>query len=245
MKLHIVNTGSIGNSYVLTDSNGKMLLIDAGVNFKDIQQAIAFKYNDVVGALLTHEHGDHSKSIKKVIENGINVFTQQKTAESLEIDKSSFVKAIEPLQSFKLSSFIITPFTVHHDVPCLGFLIDHSESGQIVFATDLSKLNALFPDARHFIIEANYCAYKLADREMNRIGNTYVNERVKRSHLSIQQAVRVIEMNHKADIRNVVLIHLSDANSDEGAFHDAICHNFGIPCHVAKKGMTVDLSLIW
>ena len=68
MKLHIINTGSIGNSYVLTDSNGKMLIIDAGVNFKEIQQAIEFKYNDVIGALLTHEHGDHNKAIKKVVE---------------------------------------------------------------------------------------------------------------------------------------------------------------------------------
>lgn len=245
MKLHIINTGSIGNSYVLTDSNGKMLLIDAGVNFKEIQQAIAFKYNDVIGALLTHEHGDHNKSIKKVVEKCINVYTGEQTAINSGIYTSSFCHVVEPLQTFKVGAFAVTPFSVQHDVPCFGFLIDHNESGQIVFATDLSKLNALFPDARHFIIEANYCAYKLADRELNGIGNTYVNERVKRSHLSIQQAVKLIELNKDADLRNIVLIHLSDANSDEGSFHDQITHAFGIPCHIAKKGLTVDLSLHW
>lgn len=244
MKLHIINTGSVGNSYVLESKSGEMLLIDAGVNFKEIQQTIKFNYTRVVGCLLTHEHGDHAKSIAKVLEKGINTYALNATANSSKIQNNPFfIPAIPGSLQYIKHDWSFISFDVPHDVPCIGFQIHHPECGNVIFATDCSKLNYRFPEANHYLIEANYCAYKLADRRMNGIGNHYVNERVERSHLSIQQAVYFLDCNDLTNVQNIVLIHLSDANSDEGSFRDQIIAATGKPCYIAKKNTTIDLTL--
>ena len=58
MVVHSINSGSVGNSYAL-EINGKYLLLDCGVPYKQIAQALDFKMTSIVGCLLTHEHGDH------------------------------------------------------------------------------------------------------------------------------------------------------------------------------------------
>lgn len=57
MFVRCIGTGSSGNSYALYDNNGKILLLDLGVREKDIKKAIDYRISDVVGAVVTHEHG--------------------------------------------------------------------------------------------------------------------------------------------------------------------------------------------
>lgn len=243
MKLHIINTGSVGNCYVLESKSGEMLLIDAGVTFKKIQEAVKFKWNSVVGCLLSHEHGDHAKSIANVIDKAVNVYALRSTAENMKIDKSAYFHPVIPESHQHIKhGWQFSSFLLHHDVPCVGYLITHPECGSIVFATDTSKINYLFPDANHYMIEANYCAYKLADMQMNGIGNVYVAERVQNTHLSIQQAIRLLEINDLSNVQTVILIHLSDRNSDQGAFMDQVIAHTGKPCYIASENMTIDLD---
>ena len=55
MKLKVISTGSIGNSYLL-ESNTDTLIIECGVLFKDIKKALNFDLKSVAGCLITHEH---------------------------------------------------------------------------------------------------------------------------------------------------------------------------------------------
>lgn len=57
MFVRCIGTGSSGNSYALYDNSGKILLLDLGVSAKDIKKAIDYRISDVVGAVVTHEHG--------------------------------------------------------------------------------------------------------------------------------------------------------------------------------------------
>lgn len=57
MFVKCIGTGSSGNSYALYDNSGKILLLDLGVREKDIKKAIDYRILDVVGAVVTHEHG--------------------------------------------------------------------------------------------------------------------------------------------------------------------------------------------
>lgn len=57
MFVRCIGTGSSGNSYALYDNSGKILLLDLGVKEKDIKKAIDYRISDVVGAVVTHEHG--------------------------------------------------------------------------------------------------------------------------------------------------------------------------------------------
>lgn len=62
MLMKIISTGSqAGNCYALRSNDGEILLLDFGCDRKKILKEIDYRISKVVGALLTHEHGDHSK----------------------------------------------------------------------------------------------------------------------------------------------------------------------------------------
>lgn len=236
MKLHVIESGSKGNCYVLTPKSGKCLIIDCGVSFDKIQKEINFDYNNVAAVLLTHEHKDHSKSVYKLLEKGITVFSTDETARNLSILNHPYHKLLSQFQRHS-DEFTHLPFELKHDVPCVGFVIYHSECGQIVFATDTSKLNYIFPHTKHFIIEANYCEAIIEDN-----ANKYVSNRVKETHLSIQKAVKFIKKQDLSTIENIILIHLSNRNSDELIFKNVMIEEIGIPTHIASDGLILDLS---
>jgi phosphoribosyl 1,2-cyclic phosphodiesterase len=60
LKLTVLGSSSKGNCYLLEYKN-KVLILDAGVKFKEVQKALNFKLDKVVGVLVTHEHMDHLK----------------------------------------------------------------------------------------------------------------------------------------------------------------------------------------
>lgn len=64
MKIVTLATGSSGNSYVL-EENGKLVLLELGISLPEIKRGIKYRVADVDGAMCTHIHNDHSKSLKK------------------------------------------------------------------------------------------------------------------------------------------------------------------------------------
>ena len=57
MFLRVISTGSKpGNCYALVSDSGQILLLDFGCEEK-ILMGIDYRISDVVGAVLTHEHG--------------------------------------------------------------------------------------------------------------------------------------------------------------------------------------------
>ncbi len=57
MFVRCISTGSSGNSYALYDNGGKILLLDLGLARKQILRGIDFNVSDVVGCVVSHEHG--------------------------------------------------------------------------------------------------------------------------------------------------------------------------------------------
>lgn len=55
MKLTIVGSGSSGNSYVL-ENESEILLIEAGMPLKKVQEYINFNIKKIKGLLVSHEH---------------------------------------------------------------------------------------------------------------------------------------------------------------------------------------------
>ena len=49
MILTCLASGSSGNCYVLKDSKGKMLLLDAGIPIRKIKKGCGWKVSDIVG----------------------------------------------------------------------------------------------------------------------------------------------------------------------------------------------------
>lgn len=226
MKLHTLSTGSTGNCYVLTASTGERLLLEVGVNIKEIKKAVDFDLKSIEGCLVSHAHVDHSKSLKEVEKLGLEIIDWNTTGFA-DFDK------------YKWCSF-----DLFHDVPCNGYLINHSESGTILFATDTFMIKQRFNFPIHqFIIEANYCEDILNEKELMGIGNTYVSDRVRRSHLSIQNCIKFLKEQDLSECQNIVLIHLSDSNSDEKRFVQMVQKEFPfVTVTAARKNQIINLN---
>jgi phosphoribosyl 1,2-cyclic phosphodiesterase len=55
MNLQILGSGSSGNSYLLK-SEKDILVIDAGVSFQKVKEAVNFQISNIVGVLVSHAH---------------------------------------------------------------------------------------------------------------------------------------------------------------------------------------------
>jgi phosphoribosyl 1,2-cyclic phosphodiesterase len=232
MKLHVIGTGSKGNCYILETENNERLIIELGVRFQEIKKAIDFDLKSVAGCLVSHVHKDHSMSVKDAIEAGLNVYSIINEANC----------KIENKQTYQIGSFKVMPLEAKHDVPCSMFLISHPESGVILFATDTIYLKYKFENLSHIIIEANYCENILDEYELYGRSNEYVSNRVRRSHMSVQQCEKTIMQNDLSNVQNIVLIHLSDSNSHEVKFKKQIEETTKKNVTVASNGISIDLN---
>ena len=137
MKLTVLGSNSAGNCYLLESSQGEILMIEAGISFKKVKQAIGFQTNKIVGCLLTHEHGDHAKELPAVLAHGIPVYSRQETFNALGVIDNPFQRNVLLYHGYKVGGFTIKPFDVKHDaVAPIVFLISHAECGTILFITD-------------------------------------------------------------------------------------------------------------
>jgi len=215
MQLKVISSGSKGNAYLLENSE-EILIIECGVNIKKIKEALNFDYSKVVGCIVSHEHGDHAKAINQLMSLGINVFATEGTHAALGSTMNNRACVMQYEKVFELGSFKIKPFDVMHDAaePC-GFLIHHLECGNVLFITDLIYCAYTFPNLNNIIIEANYddaiAKQKLGDME-------FLRNRIIKSHMSIDTCLKTLKANDISQVNNIVLIHLSDGNSDAIAF---------------------------
>lgn len=218
MILKILGTGSSGNSYLLKPDNGKSLIIDCGVNFKKVKESVDFNIDSICGAIQTHSHGDHSKFTKNFINAGINVYMSSQNQKENGV-KSHRIINIEANKQLHIGDFKIMPFEVNHDVYCFGFLIHHIECGNTLYLTDTSYSNYIFKGLNNLIIECNYSEEILETKLHNK---EFLRDRIIGSHLSLETLLEMLSKNDLSKVNNIVLIHLSDSNSNAIEFKNTI-----------------------
>jgi phosphoribosyl 1,2-cyclic phosphodiesterase len=243
MILHVINSNSKGNSYILTSDNGEVLLIECGVRFEKIKRALNFQLNRVAGCILTHEHADHSKAIHEVLSAGINVWASKGTHEECNTSAHHRARVTADGHVFQVGSFKVMAFDVQHDVKePLGFLIHHSESGNVLFLTDTYYVKNTFKNLHNIIIEANYCQGIVDDRVARGTNPKYLRDRVLESHMSIDTCKKTLAANDLSKVNNIVLIHLSDGNSDAVRFKKEVEEQTGKIVHIADAGLNISFN---
>ncbi len=141
-----------------------------------------------------------------------------------------------------MGNFQIIPFEVKHDVPCSGYLIDHPDTGRILFLIDTYLCEYAFSDLNHIIIEANYADDILEDNIIRDIEHPTKRERLLTSHMEIKTTKAVLMAQDLSGVQNIILTHLSDRNSDEEKFVDEIKAITGRPVCAGKPGLSIDLN---
>lgn len=234
MELKVLGSSSTGNGYLLT--NGKeTLILECGVRFSEVKKSLDFNLESIVGAVISHGHGDHSEYVLDYLKAGIKVLSNSDTFNTKGIIHH-LAKPVQPLKGYLLGNFKVIPFELKHDVTCYGYIIDHIEMGRLVFITDTFYSAYKFPEVRHWLIEANY-----SDDILNSRDCAYKN-RVYTSHMSIDNTKALLKANDLSKTNTIILCHLSDGNSNEKQFINEIMYEFGVITIAADKNVQINLN---
>jgi ribonuclease BN (tRNA processing enzyme) len=139
--------------------------------------------------------------------------------------------------TYEILGFKVKAFHVHHDVPCLGFLISHPESGLIMFLTDTNYTEYIFPGLNNIIIECNHDQERLA-----KMDNINLRNRIAQSHMNINTVKGILAANDLSKVNNIILTHLSDNNGNAVEYKREIEREFGKTVTVAEAGVNINFN---
>lgn len=240
MRLTIISSNSSGNAYILHNEY-EALLIECGVRFDKIKEALGFNLKKVVGCLITHAHLDHCKAARDLMKAGINIYSTFGTLNAMGVSIDHRANAITRGQSFMVGDFKVLAFSVKHDcADPVGYMINHPETGNVLFLTDSYYCEFTFRNLHNVIIEANYCQRILDEKLRAGENPKFLRDRVITSHMSLATCQETLQANDLSQVNNIVLIHLSDSNSDARRFRAEVQEATGKRVHVAEAGMTIE-----
>ena len=237
MKVCSLASSSKGNCTAIYNER-QIVLVDMGITLKDLEEKfnrLGLDIANLVGVVITHEHGDHVKGIGALVKKyGVPIFchydsfagvlykTKLQSAAVIRFNDSPFV----------LGDFIIESFRISHDVFCVGYNI-YENGTKISIMTDLgyttTDIVERLYDSRLVILEANH------DEEMVRRGPypAMLKARVlgKQGHLSNTSSAKVVVELAQHNVKQVLFAHLSEENNTPELCYSTIC-NYLVSCGI-------------
>jgi len=246
MRFCTLASSSKGNvSIVYTDTT--KILIDAGISLCELElklEALGILPQSIDGILITHEHGDHIRSVGALNRKyGIKIYCHIQAYSSLltklgRIRDNTIFTFTDIM--FKIGDFVIEPYRLPHDVPyCCGFNV-YNNAKKISFATDLGHITeeiiSKLYDSRLVLIEANH------DEKMLMANPKYslsLKQRIKgaNGHLSNVVCAKVVSRLAVNNVKQVVLAHLSEENNTPD-----ICYNT-VTQYLESVGINVNTNI--
>lgn len=189
MKIKVLATGSKGNCYLI-EHDGKILVLDAGIPYKDIVRGTGYKPQLISGVIVTHGHTDHSYSANEMEVKGFKVWRPY-----LEEGKC---------RHKVLGAFKVLSFDVEHDgEPCVGYIIMVGDR-KVLYATDFEVIKYRFEaiGITDMLIEVNYTDDMLSEDE-------YKYSHVLVGHAELNTTKAFIQKHESDKLQNVILVHAS------------------------------------
>jgi phosphoribosyl 1,2-cyclic phosphodiesterase len=145
---------------------------------------------------------------------------------------------LKPKIQYKIGGFVVMALPVQHNCENYSFLITHKEFGSLVFCTDAVSFPYKIKGLNHLLIEAN-------NSEDLMIDNLCRNQEIRSHneyHMEINQTIEAIKRNMNPELRTLMLVHLSDGQSDEKLFQKMVFEEVGIRPIIADKNVKVELN---
>lgn len=231
--IKVIGSGSSGNCYLVNINNTKILL-EAGLPFKKIQQAMKFRLSDIEACLITHEHMDHAKAAKDLIKSGVDCYMTKGTAEALGVSGhrlNYFTKDTNDDYCWKFFNRLgVKPFKSIHDVkePVSFFINDIHTKESLVFITDTAYLKYKIPDCDYLMIECNYIKSVLDEKTEARKINVSLRNRIVKNHMSLETLLKALKQADFKKLKKIYILHLSDSNSDEKTILEEVQKAIGV-----------------
>lgn len=159
-------SGSDGNSTYISSEYGAVL-VDVGASFKALCTALSNcggSIEEMKGVFITHEHQDHIKGLKPLInKTHLPVFASEQTLNALiSLDAVPKGAILNPIDSeIEICNMTVKRFNTSHDCNgSSGYTFTLSDSNKIAVCTDLGVVTDEVRDAlggsKTVLIEANH-----------------------------------------------------------------------------------------
>lgn len=224
-------SGSDGNAYILKGVETSLLL-ECGIDFKRLRTPLKKYREELKGVLITHEHFDHCKSANDFSYYGYELYASEGTFDSINLKYNHRNNVVKANDEFKIGEeWTILPFETNHDAEePLGFFIKNNITKEkLVFITDTYYVEYKFPGATHWVVECNYDSEYLKEH----LDEIAYSRRLLKSHLSLQNCVRLLEANDLSMTKEIWLVHLSSRNSNAIEFEKIVTEATGKVVKVA------------
>ena len=251
MKITTLASGSKGNcTLVQTDKTN--ILIDAGISLQEIENKLNYLGVDphsISGILVTHEHGDHIKSVGAFSRKYNAKIYASSDEWGVLLNKIGKVD-VENRMSFVQNEFILNDigvraFELSHDShTCYGYSI-FNNGNKFSIATDLgyAPKNVItnLAGSELIVLEANH------DEKMLLNNPNYSISLKKRilsnsGHLNNNATSEVIEKLLNYNLKQVVLGHLSEENNTPALAYSQIKSNLASHGIEEGKHIFIDVS---
>ena len=144
------------------------------------------------------------------------------------------INIIKAKRQLKIGTWTVLPFDTEHDsVEPLGFLLSNQDGEKLLYATDTYYLKYRFQGLTHIMLETNYSLDILQNNvEIGSVDHALKNRTI-RSHMSLENAKKLLMANNLSKVQQIWLLHLSEGNSDEKRFKREIQELTGKPTFIA------------
>ncbi|MBM4193927.1 MAG: MBL fold metallo-hydrolase [Gemmatimonadetes bacterium] len=232
MRIVALASGSSGNA-ILVDDGTTRVLVDCGIGPRTLAKglkAAGVAPESVQAILVTHEHIDHVRGIPQAVAKwGWTVIGTAGTVRRLPTEVRPAAKTVR--EHVRIGDLDIALVPVSHDAaePAAYAFTSRTSGQRAGVAHDLGepsdKLIRAFRGVELLCIEANHDADMLRDGPYP----AFLKDRVASAtgHLSNAQSAAFIDAVGTAELRAVLLLHLSETNNTPE-----------IACSATKRGVT-------
>jgi len=214
-----LNSGSNANCYY-AGNNDEAILIDAGLSCRETERrmkSLGLEMGKVKALFISHEHSDHITGMKGLSKKyRLPVYITRATHRNSNMQlEPSLVHSFTHARPVRVGGITIIPFRKSHDAGDPHSFMVSSQGVNVGIITDIGyackRVIKYFGQCHAAFLETNYCEDMLAN-------GTYPYHLKKRissdqGHLSNAQALELFKHYRSADLRLLVLSHLSKNNN--------------------------------
>ncbi|MCD7721258.1 MAG: MBL fold metallo-hydrolase [Prevotellaceae bacterium] len=243
MELITIASGSRGNGYLLRATDGETLMLECGVSMQAFKLALDYDIKGLRNCVVSHQHKDHSLYIRSAMQQGIKVMALGEVFRMHKLPgNSAMSRVMKPLCAYKVGTFTVHTIPLAHDVPNLGFIIDHEEMGRTLFATDTFMIEYKLPRLRHIMIECNYADDLVKYNMQAGLMSKAQRDRLMTSHMELGNLKKLLRKMDLSETQDIVLLHTSEGDGDKPRFIREVMQETGIQTYVAETGFRLLLG---
>lgn len=226
---------SSGGCCYLVKGGGAPLLVECGLAPSRLKAALGFRLTELAGCLVSHSHGDHCQGVQGLLSLAVDCYASRETWAALHLAGCHRAHPVTAREGFRVGGYDVMPFEAVHDAPgTLGFLV--AQGGEkLLYLTDTAYCPFRFEGLTVLAVECNWGEEAMRQSHIDGRVHSERFRRTARNHMSLERLVTMLRANDLSQVREIFLLHLSDANADEAAFKDAVARATGKPVIVAPS----------